>query len=156
MCFVCLRSLFFGFALNTAELVAFAIYALDFFGSQSLGIYVDSIAIYSYPFSSTIAKRHFIYGVGYDISKFAISAKAGTMYSMHMENTSKFYSLSYNSQSSWINNLVIENNTLEIQKDGYLTTNNYSTIEHVTFSDVSYETMYGANDGEISFPRRLD
>jgi hypothetical protein len=124
----------------------------DFFGSSSLGIYVDSIAIYSYPFSPTIAKRHFIYGVGYDISKFAISAKAGTMYSMHMENTSKLYSLSYNNKSSWSNNLVIENNTLQIEKDGYLTTNNYSTIEHVTFSDVSYETMYGSTDGEIFFP----
>ncbi len=124
----------------------------DFFGSQSLGIYVDSIAIYNYPFSSTISKRHFIYGVGYDISKFAISAKAGTMYSMHMENTSKFYSLSYNTESSWINNLVIDNNSLEVQKDGYLTTNNYSTIDHITFSDVNYETMYGLADGEISFP----
>jgi hypothetical protein len=124
----------------------------DFFGSQSLGIYVDSIAIYSYPFTSTISKRHFIYGVGYDISKFSISAKAGTMYSMHMENTSKFYSLSYNSASSWTNNLVIENNSLEVQRDGYLTTNNYSTIEHVSFSDVNYETMYSLIDGEISFP----
>jgi hypothetical protein len=124
----------------------------EFFGSSSLGIYVDSIAIYSYPFNSSIAKRHFIYGVGYDISRFVISSKAGTMYSMHMENTSKFYSLSYNSQDSWSNNLLIENNTLEIQKDGYLTTNNYSTIEHVTFSDISYETMYGDSDGEIFFP----
>jgi len=124
----------------------------EFFGSSSLGIYIDSIAIYGYPFTSIIAKRHFIYGVGYDISKFVISSKAGTMYSMHMENTSKFYSLSYNSPSSWSNNLVIENNTLEIQKDGYLTTNNYSTIEHVTFSDVNYETMYGSTNGEISFP----
>lgn len=124
----------------------------EFFGSSSLGIYVDSIAIYNYQFNATIAKRHFIYGVGYDISRFAISAKAGTMYSMHMENTSKFYSLSYNNKSSWSNNLVIENNSLEIQKDGYLTTKNYSTIEHVTLSDVSYETMYGSTDGEISFP----
>jgi hypothetical protein len=124
----------------------------DFFGSQSLGIYVDSIAIYSYPFTSTVSKRHFIYGVGYDISRFSISSKAGTMYSMDMENTSKFYSISYNSPSSWTNNLVIENNSLEVQKDGYLTTNNYSIIEHLTFSDVNYETMYGLVDGEISFP----
>jgi hypothetical protein len=124
----------------------------DFFGSSSIGIYVDSIAIYSYNFSSSIAKRHFIYGVGYDISKFAISAKAGSMYSMHMENTSKFYSISYDTKSSWSNNLVIEDNTLDIQKDGYLTTKNYSPIEHVALSDVNYETMYGANDGEISFP----
>jgi len=124
----------------------------DFFGSSSIGIYVDSVAIYNYEFTPTISKRHFIYGVGYDISKFSISSKAGTMYSMHMENTSKLYSLSYNTESSWLNNLLIEDGSLEVQRDGYLTTNNYSTIEHVTFSDVSYETMYGANNGEISFP----
>jgi len=124
----------------------------EFFGSSSLGIYIDSIAIYSYAFTSSISKRHFIYGVGYDISRFSISSKAGTMYSMHMDNTSKIYSLSYNSASSWTNNLVIENNSLEVQTDGYLTTNNYSTIEHITFSDVNYETMYSTTDGEISFP----
>jgi hypothetical protein len=123
-----------------------------FFGSTSLGIYVDSIAIYSYAFESTIAKRHFIYGVGYDISKFSISSKAGTMYSMHMENTASFYSLSYNSPNTWGNNLIIDNNTLEFQRDGYLTTKNYQRLEHITFSDVNYESMYSSTDGEISFP----
>ena len=123
-----------------------------FFGSSSLGTYIDSVAIYNYAFDSTLAKRHFIYGVGYDISKFSISSKAGTMYSMHMENTAKFYSLSYNSPSSWGNNLVIDNNSLEFQRDGYLTTKNYSKIEHVTLSDINYESMYGLTNGEILFP----
>ena len=123
-----------------------------FFGSTSLGIYVDSIAIYSYAFESTISKRHFIYGVGYDISKFSISSKGGTMYSMHMQNTANFYSLSYNSPTSWGNNLIIDNNTLEFQRNGYLTTKNYQLLEHVTFSDVDYELMYSSTDGEISFP----
>lgn len=126
--------------------------SFDFFGSIYQGIYVDSVAIYSYAFNPTTAKRHFIYGVGYDISKFAISSKAGTMYSMHMENTPKFYSLSYNSKESWGNNLIIDNNSLEFQKDGYLTTKNYPKIDHVTLSDVDYKTMYNSTNGEISFP----
>ena len=123
-----------------------------FFGSSSLGIYVDCVAIYNYAFDSTLAKRHFVYGVGYDISKFAISSKAGTMYSMHMQNTPKHYSLSYDSPSSWGNNLIIDNNSLGFDKDGYLTTKNYPKIEHITLSDISYDSMYGSSNGEISFP----
>ena len=123
-----------------------------FFGSNSLDIYIDSIAIYNFAFDSSLSKRHFIYGVGYDISKFSISSKGGSMYAMHMGNTANFYSLLYNTSSSWGSNLIIDNNSLEFEQQGYLTTKNYPKVEHLTLSDVSYESMYSLNNGEISFP----
>jgi hypothetical protein len=114
----------------------------NFYGSSSIGTYVDSIAMYNYSFDASVAKRHFIYGVGYDLPRYTISSKGGSFYAMQMSKTPKHFSQIYDSETSYRNKLLIDNASLAFDEDGYLSTPSYSSPKAISFSDKTTTGMF--------------
>jgi hypothetical protein len=114
----------------------------NFYGSSSIGTYVDAIAIYNYSFDSSVAKRHFIYGVGYDLPRYTISSKGGSFYAMQMSKTPKHFSQIYDSEISYGNRLLIDNGSLLFNEEGHLSTPEYSSPSVISFSDKTTTGMF--------------
>jgi hypothetical protein len=65
------------------------------------GINFDTIAMYNVALNDEVLKRHFIYGVGYSITKSIIKGHSGTMYDAHLQNTPPLRKIDYSLQQTW-------------------------------------------------------
>jgi hypothetical protein len=77
----------------------------------------DTIAIYPYAMDTSTCNRHYVYGLGYRITKNRISNLAGVSYGTDMQKTSPLKQLNYMSSGTWrnsatFNNLLVNTNTI--------------------------------------------
>lgn len=122
-------------------------------GTISFGqISFDTIAIYPYFMSSSIAKRHYVYGLGYSVPKNRIKALAGVHYGTDMQKTSPLKQLNYISSGTWrnsvnFNNLIVTQNNISTVK--------YSNQEFYISSpnsDSNYSAMVSDSGDHFIFP----
>lgn len=73
------------------------------------GITYDTVAIYPEALNSSIAKRHYIYGLGYDVPKYIYKSLGGVSYETNMQQTQPLKQINYLDYSSWSNRAVLKN-----------------------------------------------
>jgi hypothetical protein len=91
----------------------------------------DTIAIYPYPMDTSTASRHYVYGLGYSITKNRISNLAGVSYGTDMQKTSPLKQFNYISSGTWSNNVTFNN--LVVNPDT-ISTSTYSNQKFYTAS----------------------
>lgn len=112
----------------------------------------DTIAIYPYVMSSSVAKRHYVYGLGYNVPKNRIKALAGVHYGTDMQKTSPLRQINYISSGTWrssvnFNNLIVTQNNISTVK--------YSNQEFYISnpnSDSNYSAMISDSGDHFKFP----
>lgn len=111
---------------------------LDFYGPIGGGSWnIDSIALYQNTIDPNIAKRHYVYGLGKNISDKFFYSRGGNLYNFSTIYTEKLYDINWDYPEEWkLNNLVDLNNDINgigplkfseptiYSYDNYLDTNN--------------------------------
>jgi hypothetical protein len=65
------------------------------------GINFDTVAIYNVALNEEVLKRHYVYGLGYSVTKSTIKGHSGTMYDSHLQNTPPLRRIDYSLQQTW-------------------------------------------------------
>jgi len=72
-------------------------------------IQFDTIAMYNTPLSSSVAKRHYVYGLGYDVPKYIIKSLGGVSYETNMQFTTPLKQINYIDNNTWSNRILLDN-----------------------------------------------
>lgn len=83
------------------------------------GISYDTVAIYPQALSSSVAKRHYVYGLGYDVPKYLIKSIGGVSYETNLQITAPIKQINFLDYESWSNTIQLDN--LVSNKDGLST-----------------------------------
>jgi len=73
------------------------------------GVSYDTVAIYPNALNSSIAKRHYVYGLGYNVPKYLYKSLGGVSYETNMQQTQPLKQINYLSYDSWSNRAVLKN-----------------------------------------------
>lgn len=85
------------------------------FVDPGLDYAIDNISIYAYPMSILTARRHMVYGLGYEIPDSVAGNFGGYRYNFSLAQSKFAGSIQKHNASSWMNNS--ESNNLVIEKD---------------------------------------
>ena len=118
------------------------------------GVTYDTVAIYPNALNSSIAKRHYIYGLGYNVPKYLYKSLGGVSYETNMQQTQPLKQINYLDYDSWSNRAVLNNlssNSSNLSTVGY---NNQSLELSSTDSSKTKNDMYHLISSEsfIKFP----
>jgi hypothetical protein len=118
------------------------------------GVSYDTVAIYPNALDSSIAKRHYVYGLGYDVPKYIYKSLGGVNYETNMQQTQPLKQINYLNNDSWSTRAVLKN---LVANNNNLSTANYNNHSvHLSSENLSYsqKDMFALLSGEsfIKFP----
>ena len=110
----------------------------------------DTVAIYKTSLNSSVAKRHYIYGLGYNVPKYLIKSLNGVSYKSNMQLTTPLRQINYINNSSFSNRLILNNlNTSPNNISSVQYSNQFLSI--VSLDKTAKKTDMVTSDG-IIFP----
>ena len=118
------------------------------------GVTYDTIAIYPNALDSSVAKRHYVYGLGYNVPKYIYKSLGGVSYETNMQQTQPLKQINYLNNDTWSNRAVLKNLLANNNNLSTVNYNNHSlnlSSDNVSFSQ---EDMFAILSGEsfIKFP----
>ena len=122
---------------------------------------LDNIAIYTYPMDILTARRHMVYGLGYEAQEGFETHFGGYRYSLSMERTPVYGKVEKYDADTWLSNsqssnLVCENGFLRINKLPYPEMK-YTTDKDSTVFSWSSDALYIASGGYLQInPKQID
>jgi hypothetical protein len=69
----------------------------------------DTVAIYAQALNSSVAKRHYVYGLGYDVPKYLIKSIGGVSYETNLQITAPIKQINLLDYESWSNTISLNN-----------------------------------------------
>ena len=107
----------------------------------------DSIAIYAHAIEDAIIKKHYVYGLGYNIEKAWLKTNGISCYNTNLQKTTPIKIINYQNEQTWSSSTVFDNLTL--------TNKNVSTYQYnppFIYNSINKEAtnMYSSNG--LSFP----
>jgi|694.fasta_scaffold08081_5 hypothetical protein len=111
----------------------------------------DTVAIYAQALGSSVAKRHYVYGLGYDVPKYLIKSAGGVSYETNLQLTAPIKQINYLDYNTWSNSISLNN--LLSNNDGLSTLNfnNQSLVLSSDDSQLQEENMISSS-GYVVFP----
>jgi hypothetical protein len=110
----------------------------------------DSVAMYSQPLNDLIAKRHYVYGLGYDVPKYTIKSIGGIQYETNMQLTLPERQINYLDYDSWSSRVSLSNLQYASQNLSTITYNNQSL--YIASEDITKNTSDMITNDGIIFP----
>lgn len=114
----------------------------------------DTIALYNQPLNSSVAKRHYVYGLGYNVPKYIIKGLGGVSYETNMQFTTPQKQINYIDNNTWSNRITLNN--LVSDSNGLRTSsyNNHKLYisSRTENSDISEMISIDDSDECIIFP----
>lgn len=128
----------------------------DFYGPINGSWTVDSIAFYSNPLDWSIAKRHYVYGLGKNFGDDIFYSRGGSIYNLSSIDTEKLINLNWSSPKRWysttINNL--QNTDFGIRSMQFSEPDLYSYESEIQTS--SNSIIFRNTSGSISTAAYID
>lgn len=122
---------------------------------------LDNVSIYAYPMSVLTARRHMVYGLGYQIPESLAGEFGGYRYNLSLAQTKLSSNIQKYNATTWmsrseINNLAIENNHLRINKyDEPLRKHSSNTTDSIFSFDSTKGLKITSDGGFIEiYPQR--
>lgn len=112
----------------------------------------DTVAIYAQALGSSVAKRHYVYGLGYDVPKYLIKSTGGVSYETNLQLTAPIKQINYLDYNTWSNSISLNN--LQSNNDGLSTLkfNNQSLVfSSLTQPQLTEDSMVSSS-GYVVFP----
>jgi len=112
----------------------------------------DTVAIYAQALSSSDAKRHYVYGLGYDVPKYLIKSASGVSYETNLQVTAPIKQINYLDYNTWSNSIPLNN--LQSNNDGLSTLqfNNQSLVFSSENNTQITEDNMLSSSGYVVFP----
>ena len=112
----------------------------------------DTVAIYAQALGSSVAKRHYVYGLGYDVPKYLIKTAGGVSYETNLQLTAPIKQINYLDYNTWSNSITLNN--LLSNNDGMSTLNfnNQSLVFSSKNQPQLQEENMISSSGYIVFP----
>ncbi len=107
----------------------------------------DSVAIYSHILEDAIIKKHYVYGLGYNIQKAWLKTNGISYYNTNLQKTTPIKIINYQNKQTWSDSTVFDNLTLT---NNNITTYQYNPVFIYNSINKEATNMYSSNG--LSFP----
>ena len=111
----------------------------------------DTVVIYSQALNSLIAKRHYIYGLGYSVPKYTIKSIGGVQYETNMQITTPLKQINYLNSETWSSRTSLEN--LQYTNDNLSTLKYNNQDLYISSTDSSIDKSDMITSDGIIFPQ---
>ena len=110
----------------------------------------DCVAIYPQQLNDIVGKRHYVYGLGYDVPGYTIKSIGGIQYQSNLQLTTPLRQINYLNNNTWSSRTILDN--LQYT-DNNLSTVNYNNQElYISSSDTSKSEKDMISSSGIVFP----
>lgn len=99
------------------------------------GVSYDTIAIYPTALNASVAKRHYVYGLGYNVPKYLYKSLGGIPYETNLQQTQPLKQINYLDYNSWSNRAILNNLSSNSDNLSTVSYNNHSL--ELSSTDVS-------------------
>jgi hypothetical protein len=110
----------------------------------------DSVAMYPQQLNDIVAKRHYIYGLGYDVPGYTIKSIGGVQYQANLQITTPLRQINYLNNNTWSSRTILNN--LQYTDDNLSTVSYNNQKLYLSSSDVSKNEKNMISSSGIIFP----
>jgi len=110
----------------------------------------DCVAIYPQQLNDIVAKRHYVYGLGYDVPGYTIKSIGGIQYHSNLQFTTPLRQINYLNNNTWSSRAVLDNLQYTNSNISTVTYNNQNL--YLSSSDTSKSKSDMISDDGIIFP----
>lgn len=116
------------------------------------GISYDTVAIYAQALNSSVAKRHYVYGLGYSVPRYLMKSIGGVSYETNLQITTPIKQINFLDYNSWSSTIDLDN--LISNQDGLSTIpyNNQRLFFSYNGNSEIQETDMLSDSGHVVFP----
>ncbi len=110
----------------------------------------DTVAFYKTALNSSVAKRHYVYGLGYNIPKYLIKTLGGVSYQSNMQLTTPIRQINYINNNSFSNRMILNN--LSLSQNNISSVYYSNQLLSITSADATAKTTDMITSDGIIFP----